>query len=503
MIARGWWPLQRWLAARPALAIPLACAPVVTLVGAWRPPAALWSPALAAAVALLVPVVIAGGDGSRRRLAGRATGAALVIALPLLLAALLVDVQLLVPIAAAAASAVLLPAVLPVRAPTAAAEVAPELGSTRARWLVPLAALAALGLVMAIRSGVRIAVPDLDANMIAAVAGCAAFWFAISMRPLLGLAIAAATVLALAMSASSMAAASPITVALALPTPLAVWFQRESAGGFPAWTPAVITLATATAYAADPAGQVMMVVAVLTWLVAATYPAHAATGAPDERSRAGIITWSQRVFAGLEPYWRFYARGKLSQDPIYDRLAGDGRTWGRVLDAGCGPGLTAMLAAGRGDTTEYLGIDLDVDKLLVARRALWLTGRSLGGVWRLRRERLPLAPPPPERFDTILVIDVLHYWPDDVQATTLGQLASLLQTTGRLYLREAVADADADAGRVERGERFTTFFGLNPENELTFLSTARIAALIAGAGLAVEREEPMGGENRLWVCRRS
>jgi len=38
---------------------------------------------------------------------------------------------------------------------------------------------------------------------------------------------------------------------------------------------------------------------------------------------------------------------------------------------------------------------------------------------------------------------------------------------------------------------------------LTFLSTARIAALIAGAGLAVEREEPMGGENRLWVCRRS
>jgi len=67
----------------------------------------------------------------------------------------------------------------------------------------------------------------------------------------------------------------------------------------------------------------------------------------------------------------------------------------------------------------------------------------------------PRAPaagaPPPERFDTILVIDVLHYWPDDVQATTLGQLASLLQTTGRLYLREAVADADADAGRVERG----------------------------------------------------
>ncbi|MBS1123785.1 MAG: putative methyltransferase [Deltaproteobacteria bacterium] len=503
MIARGWWPLQRWLAARPVLAIPLACAPITTLVGLWRPPAELWPSALAAAVVLLAPVVIARGDGSRRRLAGRATGAAMAIALPLVLAALLVDVRLLIPIAAALAMAVLLPAVLPLRAPAADAELASESGSTRARWLVPLVVLTTLGVVIAIRSGVRFAVPDLDANMVTTIAGCAAFWFAISMRPLLGLAIAAATVLALAMSASSIAAASPITVALALPTPLAVWFQRESAGGFPAWTPAVIALATAAAYAADPAGPVMMVVAVLTWLVAATYPAHASIAHPDERSRAGIIAWSQRVFAGLEPYWRFYARAKLAQDPIYDRLAGEDRTWGRVLDAGSGPGLTAVLAAGRGDTTAYLGIDLDVDKLLVARRALRLSGRGLGDMWRLRRERLPLANPPPERFDTILVIDVLHYWPDDVQAATLAQLASLLQDDGRLYLREAVAGADTDAGHVERGERFTTFFGLNPENALTFLSTAQIAALIAGSGLAVESEEPMGGENRLWVCRRS
>src|SRR5688572_20992283 len=133
--------MQRWLAARSALTIALACVPVVGIAACWRPTAPLWPAALAAVVAMLAPVVIVRGDGSRRRLAGRATGAALVIAQPLVLAAFLVDLYLLVPIAAAAMMAVLLPAVLPVRDLTAGSELAPEPGSTRARWLLPIAAL--------------------------------------------------------------------------------------------------------------------------------------------------------------------------------------------------------------------------------------------------------------------------------------------------------------------------------------------------------------------------
>jgi SAM-dependent methyltransferase len=293
-----------------------------------------------------------------------------------------------------------------------------------------------------------------------------------------------------------------MTVALALSIPLAAWFQRESAGGFPAWTPAVLVVAIALAYAADPAWPVLAAVALLTWLVTAMYPARMSAGEPDQRSATGVISWTRRLYSGLEPYWRFYARAKLAQDPIYGRLAGDERGWGCVLDAGCGPGLTAMLAAGRAGTATYLGIDLDIDKLLVARRALRLSGRRIGGNWRLRRDRFPLAQPLTERFDTVLVLDVLHYWPHELQATTLTQLASLLQANGRLYLREGVAGAGGDAGTIERGERFTTYFGLNPENALTFLSAERIAALIASAGLTVESEEPMGGENRLWICRR-
>lgn len=496
MITRGLWPLQRWLAARPAVTIALASAPVVALAGWWRPPAALVPAAIATGVAMLAPVVIARGDGSRRRLAGRATGAALVIAQPLVLAALFVDLRLLFLIAAAAVIAVVLPAVVPVREVAAGAELAPESRSTHLRWLLPVVGLCVL---VPIHARARVAIPDLDAGMIATVVGCAAICAGVSMRPLLGIGNAAAMLIALALFPSA-TTASPMAVAIALSIPLAAWFQRESSGGFPAWMPAVLAVAVGTAYAADPAWPLMAAVALLTWLVTAMYPAHASAADPEKRSTAGILAWSQRLFSGLEPYWRFYARGKLSGDPVYGRLAGDGRPWGCVLDAGCGPGLTAMVAAARGTTT-YLGIDLDLDKLLVARRALQLSGRAIGDHWRLRRDQFPLEHPPSERFDTVLVLDILHYWPHELQATTLSQLASLLHADGRLYLREGVAADDGDAGHIERGERFTTYFGLNPENALTFLSAERIAALIASAGLTVESEEPMGNENRLWICR--
>ncbi|MBA3456270.1 MAG: class I SAM-dependent methyltransferase [Deltaproteobacteria bacterium] len=502
MIARGWWPLQRSLAARPWLTVAAACAPLVALAVWWRPAANLWPTALAAVVALLGPTVIAiaQGDGSRRRLAGRATGAATVIMQPLLLAAVFVDLRLVLPIASAMALAVVVPAVVPMREPPTGSELPPQRELAHARWLLPLIALAAMVLT---HPGLRIAVPALDAYMIATVAGCTAIWIGVSMRPLLGLTVAAATLGALAVAGPSIASVSPMTIALALTTPLVAWFQRESSGGFPLWTPAAIGLATVTAYAQDPAWPVMGLIAALTWLITALYPAHTSVGAPTERGAAGIIAWSQRLFAGLEPYWRFYARAKLASDPIYARLAAESRTWGSVLDAGCGPGLTAAVAAGRADTTAYLGIDLDLDKLLVARRALHLSGRAIGcSTWRLRRDSFPLTKLPPDRFDTVLLLDVLHYWPDDVQAITLAQLASLLQPTGRLYLREGTTGVDGDAGHIERGERFTTYFGLNPENALTFLSPARIAALIEGAGLTVESDEPMGAENRLWVCRR-
>jgi SAM-dependent methyltransferase len=185
---------------------------------------------------------------------------------------------------------------------------------------------------------------------------------------------------------------------------------------------------------------------------------------------------------------------------VYRALAEDPARWGRVVDLGCGPGLTALLALARGDADAYLGIDLDEYKLRVARRALALGARPLDQAWRLVRATLPLAAPPPDRFDTALVIDVLHYWPRDGQLALLRQARSLLVDGGTLWLRDGVATG-GDAGLVAGGERFTTRFGLNPPNELHFLSRDAIEAMLVEAGFESGAAVASGAENLLWRCR--
>jgi asparagine N-glycosylation enzyme membrane subunit Stt3 len=126
VIARGLWPLQRGLAVRPVVTLALAGAIVGVLALTWRPSSSLLPAALASVVAIIVPVLLARGDGSRRRLAGRATGAAFVIAQPLILAGVLIDVSLLLPILAAGGFAILVPVVMPIRAGAASTQLAAE-----------------------------------------------------------------------------------------------------------------------------------------------------------------------------------------------------------------------------------------------------------------------------------------------------------------------------------------------------------------------------------------
>ncbi|HYE08516.1 MAG TPA: methyltransferase [Planctomycetota bacterium] len=222
---------------------------------------------------------------------------------------------------------------------------------------------------------------------------------------------------------------------------------------------------------------------------------------PWRRPVAGpALIAARRMLRAAEPYWRFYGAAKLRADPIYAMLAADPRRWGRVLDLGCGPGLTACLALGRGDVTAYCGADLDRDKLLAARRALAGAGRGLDERWALVATSLPTEHPLPGPFDTCLILDVLHYWPSERQEAVLTQARALMASDGRLWLRDGIA-TDGDAGRVAAGERFTTRFGFNPPTDLHFLPAAETEAMLARAGFAVDERRPCGGENAVWICR--
>jgi SAM-dependent methyltransferase len=296
--------------------------------------------------------------------------------------------------------------------------------------------------------------------------------------------------------------------ALAQPMPLTLWHARRFQRAWPWWGIAGIGLACALAApgsdlalavaGASLAGCLAVVVDGERQPRATAVDAASGNAAPER-----VLALARRACQQLEPYARFYATSKLRFDPLYRQLAEDAQPWGRVLDAGCGPGLVAALAFGRREPA-YCGIDLDEDKLDTARRTLALLGRPLDQDWQLLRGRLPFTQPLTRRFDTAVLGDVLHYWPPEGQAELLRQLHQALVDGGRLLLREGCAGPDGDAGLVGIAERFTTWIGLNPSSGgLHFLDEERMRELLAANGFAVEACVPSGGANRLWRCRRT
>lgn len=115
-----------------------------------------------------------------------------------------------------------------------------------------------------------------------------------------------------------------------------------------------------------------------------------------------------------------------------ERIEGELPSQGRVLDAGCGFGVLAMLAAMRGGRT-VTGLDLDPARVRVAREAgAGIPGLSfeVGDVTALRGE-----------YDAIAVVDILHYFEPAEQRRVLETLRGVLAPNGVLVARQAVRES--------------------------------------------------------------
>jgi len=206
----------------------------------------------------------------------------------------------------------------------------------------------------------------------------------------------------------------------------------------------------------------------------------------------------------LPVYWTIYLPMKVRLDPMFAQIGADTRLWKRVLDVGCGPGLGAALAVAHPITTAYCGIDLDEEKLRVARLVLQAGGRELDANWQLLLGRMPFAQDLPKTYDTVLLLDVLHYWDPRQQQRLLTYLRRQTDPDGEMWLRDGVVDAAGSAGQVGAGERFTTFFAFNPGGgALHFQTEACLEDWFAAAGWTVLERQPSGAQNRLWRLRAS
>jgi SAM-dependent methyltransferase len=114
--------------------------------------------------------------------------------------------------------------------------------------------------------------------------------------------------------------------------------------------------------------------------------------------------------------------------PAFVRLANDGRLTGQLLDAGCGTGENALLAASQG--ADVTGID--IAPTAIARARAKASERGLAARFEvadaLDLGRLGLT------VDTVIDSGVFHVFDDADRARYVASLAAVLRPAGTCYL---------------------------------------------------------------------
>jgi SAM-dependent methyltransferase len=182
------------------------------------------------------------------------------------------------------------------------------------------------------------------------------------------------------------------------------------------------------------------------------------------------------VTLGPESYvsWRATPLGRITEG-IEEQLILDlmGELAGcRVLDAGCGDGALARLAASRG--AEVTGIDSDPAMLAAARRR----AAKAGAAATFLEGRVEHLPFPNASFDIIAAVTVLCFVAD--AAGAVAEMARVLRPGGRLVLGELGRWSLWAAIRRARG-----WLGAAAWKRARFRTAGDLRMLAEAAGLSV------------------
>jgi 2-polyprenyl-3-methyl-5-hydroxy-6-metoxy-1,4-benzoquinol methylase len=158
---------------------------------------------------------------------------------------------------------------------------------------------------------------------------------------------------------------------------------------------------------------------------------------------------------------------------------------GRMLEVGCGHGLLANYLALAAPDRQVIGVDVDTEKLEVARAA------ARGGGLDCTFEAVEGATLPDGPFDGIAVVDVLYLLEAEDQRSLLRSCAGRLAPGGVLAVKEmAPSPGWKAAWNVLQETASVKILGITAGEKLTFLPPADMATAMVEAGLTV-RERPM------------
>jgi SAM-dependent methyltransferase len=197
---------------------------------------------------------------------------------------------------------------------------------------------------------------------------------------------------------------------------------------------------------------------------------------------------------------RFHlVRGKLLGDPaarLVLELAGEGRaTLGSVLDLGSGRGQLALFLLELGSATNVRGTDWDAGKVEQAIRAADAHEGDDPPVSALSATftRADLREAPLSPADTVLLVDVLHYFPPAQQALILDRAAAAVLPGGRIFVREADVGRGLRSSLTWLEERLFTALRYNRGERVHFRPASEIVRRLQRAGLECEIHEAWGG----------
>ncbi|HEY5297421.1 MAG TPA: 1-acyl-sn-glycerol-3-phosphate acyltransferase [Verrucomicrobiae bacterium] len=184
-----------------------------------------------------------------------------------------------------------------------------------------------------------------------------------------------------------------------------------------------------------------------------------------------------------------FVHWKMKMDPMFGALDAVVPRSGFILDLGCGYGIATNWLAQFTDERTFLGLDYDENKIRVAQR----TAPESPQIKFETGDILDCDYPP---CDTILLLDVLHYWTPEKQQAILNKARQALRPGGRLILRDAARGENSAHRRVTFWEKIATRLGHNKTMEgLHFQSRAELEVALKKAGFPRMEIQPGAGRD--------
>jgi uncharacterized protein len=184
------------------------------------------------------------------------------------------------------------------------------------------------------------------------------------------------------------------------------------------------------------------------------------------------------------PVLEWYMRIKLRLEKNYEQFNQLLPQKGAILDLGCGYGFLCYTLQFLSSQRKITGVDYDEEKITVANHGYLKTDR-------LRFFCADVTTFELEKYDGIVISDVLHYLEYNEQEILLGRCMDALNTGGILLVREG----NKDLKERHKGTELTEFFSVKllkfnkSTHSLNFLSGERIKEIANKRGMTVEIDD--------------